>query len=526
MKKIDKDVIVEEMKRIFAINNRMPKIKEWRQLSPKFSIDVLIREFSNWIDAWKAIGVEEDTPANKKRAEIIDDLKISFNSFSDRPIISDVIRLSGHTMATIMKYFGSVDNALKIAKIDISKKLSNEELLAAFKEVYDKVGRMPTTKEIKENCKYSFMTLIRRFESIENIANNLNLPSEELKTRVTEQDMVSDLSEIYKKVNKTPTLSDVKKFGKYSPDSYRRMFGKFSNALAKIGLTVSKSNKVISSCKYCNIITKNMLSHFTDKHPDKIKEQEDLAIDMFKSGYSCRSITLSEKTIFNSTTSIMRVIRKHLTPDEIETLRKTKIKNTLKKEYADGTYDWVNELNRNRNMTSEAKEKNSNGLKRVYQSGDRKAWNKGLTKSTDERVSDQSQSISQSMKDMFASGELEKKIGPESSNWNEDRENVAKRYRLGIGFDSEERGLIKKRAGYKCEKCGTAQEELEENGLTLECDHIIPIVKNGANDWQTNAQALCPACHRTKTTEDLRKEDNEIEITQGELSDTKETTSL
>ena len=47
---------------------------------------------------------------------------------------------------------------------------------------------------------------------------------------------------------------------------------------------------------------------------------------------------------------------------------------------------------------------------------------------------------------------------------------------------------------WRCCKCGRAGR--------LECDHVVPLHKNGAPYDPDNLQALCTDCHRQKTLED------------------------
>ena len=53
---------------------------------------------------------------------------------------------------------------------------------------------------------------------------------------------------------------------------------------------------------------------------------------------------------------------------------------------------------------------------------------------------------------------------------------------------------IFERDGWRCRTCGRV-------GKT-ECDHIVPLHKNGAPYDRNNLQTLCSGCHRQKTLED------------------------
>ncbi|HEY9727647.1 MAG TPA: HNH endonuclease signature motif containing protein [Chroococcales cyanobacterium] len=60
-------------------------------------------------------------------------------------------------------------------------------------------------------------------------------------------------------------------------------------------------------------------------------------------------------------------------------------------------------------------------------------------------------------------------------------------------FTQAQKLLILKRAGYKCQLCGTAL-----TADNFEADHKVPFSKGGATQvW--NALALCDSCNRRKS---------------------------
>jgi 5-methylcytosine-specific restriction endonuclease McrA len=347
------------------------------------------------------------------------------------------------------------------------------------------------------------MTFLRYFDSIDNLIEIAGLKKEEPVLKTPKENLLAVLKELHTKLGRVPTTQDVYDDGKYSATMYLRSFGSFSAALKEIGLTAVSNKKEQNICPFCNITTKSLISHVAKTHPEDFKAQEDLVVKLYKEGESSRDLAGRDDLIFNGSSSIVRVVNKYLTKNEIENLRKTKIAKTLKTDYAAGKHEWVNEVNRKRNSTPEAKQKNSEGLKSAYANQERAVWNKGATKETDQRIAEGAKNTSNSMRSLFGGGQIEKKMGSSNANWVENRDDVARRYRLGLGFTTEQRGLIKKRADYKCQNCGVSQEKLEENGKTLECDHIVAIKNGGLNDWETNGKALCPDCHFEKTKSDV-----------------------
>jgi len=383
-----------------------------------------------------------------------------------------------------------------MTKIDLDKAIRKKDIMEDFLRVYNILGYIPSKKDLSENANYAVVVFCHKFGSFENLVKESGLKMKTKET-VNKKDLLIELKRVCDNLGRAPSTPELSKKCKYNGNIYCKFFGNISNALKEIGYSANKATKISQQCPICNLKTVSMIAHMTKNHPIELKKQEEFVIGLYKNGLSARKIATRDDHIFNGGTSIARVIRKYLKPEEIEELRRNKIKKTLVADYASGKYDWVNDLNRNRNMTSEAREKNSAGLKKSYEGRD--SWNKGQTKETNEILFHSAEKTSKRMKVMFKSGELEKKIGPESSNWNENRDKVGRRYRLGLNFNAKERELIKKRAGYKCEVCGVLQEKLKEQGEMLECDHITPISQNGVNDLENNSQALCPSCHQNKT---------------------------
>ncbi|KKM77319.1 hypothetical protein LCGC14_1371220 [marine sediment metagenome] len=499
MKKISNDEVISEMKQVYEKNDSIvPTMKKWKDLS-NMSADVVNRVFGTWKKAWTAIGIKYKEPLYKKRERIIIDLQRTYAQNKNIVKTKDLIRASGHTIPTIIKYFDSVCHAFGMAKIEINKRIPKERFMEDFVSVYNKLGRIPTDQEIRSMCKYHISSFRKHFGSIDNLAKIAGIEREKQNTKTSDKELLKELKRLHIELQCVPTLLDIHNCCKYSADTYQRSFGNFTNALNKIGLNLTKSKKINMKCPNCGIISKTIIAHMKYNHPEELKKHEEFVINLYKGGLSSRSIAIRDDILYNGASPVNRLVRKYLTSEQINELRKSKIKNTLKKEYASGKYGWVNDLNRIRTSSEEGKKKNSDGLKQAYESGKRESWNKGLTKETDERVAQSAQQISKSIKLLYGTGEIEKKLGPENSKWNNDRNQVTRRYRLGLDFSVSDRYNIKKRAQYKCQKCEITQEELEEVGKTLECDHIIPILDGGLKDWEVNGQALCTDCHKIKS---------------------------
>ena len=64
-------------------------------------------------------------------------------------------------------------------------------------------------------------------------------------------------------------------------------------------------------------------------------------------------------------------------------------------------------------------------------------------------------------------------------------------------FPTATRRRILDRDGHRCVQCGRRSDPLI-------ADHIIPVAEGGT-DHASNGQTLCPACHDTKTRQEIAR---------------------
>lgn len=141
---------------------------------------------------------------------------------------------------------------------------------------------------------------------------------------------------------------------------------------------------------------------------------------------------------------------------------------------------------------------------RLYNEGEIKAWNDGLTKETDERIKRSGENLSKTRKHMFkegllnASGENNGMFGkipwnknkkfPQFSGKNNSNWRGGKSFEpYGMKFNNELKEKIRERDNYECQYC-TKKQEREK----LDVHHID---YNKKNNSKINLISLCKKCH-------------------------------
>ena len=65
-------------------------------------------------------------------------------------------------------------------------------------------------------------------------------------------------------------------------------------------------------------------------------------------------------------------------------------------------------------------------------------------------------------------------------------------------WSADDKRFVGARAGWKCESCVCVLP------AAFEIDHVNPLEDGGLDCIDSNAQALCPSCHATKTQRERR----------------------
>jgi len=261
-------------------------------------------------------------------------------------------------------------------------------------------------------------------------------------------------------------------------------------------------------CNICNKEVSRLAKHVASAHPSEFKRQEELILAYYAEGLSARKIADKEDIMYTGGTSVVRVLKRFFSADELEAGRRQRIGVATAKAYAAGERDWVSDINSERAQSESGRRKNSEGLRRAYADGRKESWNVGKTKETDERIQASAIKTSATMKDKVGKGEISTLFlsGPDSQWWKGGVHELNSTIRDGKVFSAGDRNLIMRNSEFKCQLCGKhkdilnlEKECLEMNRWGLECDHVIPIFKGGERDPVANGQALCTECHLVKS---------------------------
>lgn len=136
----------------------------------KYYDSTLRRRFGSWKKVLEACNLEtvgHNFKCNISNEEMITDLKRVAGIVNlESPTRESYDKYGKYHSATLCRKYGSWNNVLKFAgmKLNLNRKMSNEEMFEEIERVWTILGRQPTTTDINNGIsKYSLNSYARRF---------------------------------------------------------------------------------------------------------------------------------------------------------------------------------------------------------------------------------------------------------------------------------------------------------------------------------------------------------------------------
>lgn len=173
-----------------------------------------------------------------------------------------------YDVKTLTRRFGGWSEVLKKANISSdgrSNSISNEELLDDILRVKRKISKTPTVSEYSVHGEYSHATVKNNFESWNTAMEKAGLEPNTQNSKVPKKEILDDIFELSKIIEKTPTQREYNKHGEYSVTTVRERFGTWNDAVRQCGLQPHNNGGKIRQDKLLNDI--KLAARSLDKTP-------------------------------------------------------------------------------------------------------------------------------------------------------------------------------------------------------------------------------------------------------------------
>lgn len=239
---IDTQELVADLQRV-AQDDDPPTITQYRE-EGKYSVTTYYNRFGSWRDAVEAAGFQpHDRTSSVPEEALITELKRISEEFERRPTAQLMNEHGKYWASTYRDHFGTWSTALNAAGFAVpggydEAPVERETLRTELVELADELGRRPTTDDVREYAEYSPQTYRRRFGSWADALDAAGFDPPKL----TREELLQNLRDLRDEIGHTPTMREMNEQGKHSPNTYAKRFGSWSAALDAAFETANNGN--------------------------------------------------------------------------------------------------------------------------------------------------------------------------------------------------------------------------------------------------------------------------------------------
>lgn len=179
-------------------------------------------------------------PAPIAKADLIKALQDLASSLGRTPTKQEMESNGAYSTTPYYRVFGSWTAAVEAADLSPQhyQSVPEAELLEELHTLAEDLGHSPRPHEMISQGEFSPDTYRRRFNSWENalVEADLAPPNSSPPRQFSREALITALEDLTHELGRPPTQSDMQAQGVYSPDIYHDRFGSWNEALKTAGL--------------------------------------------------------------------------------------------------------------------------------------------------------------------------------------------------------------------------------------------------------------------------------------------------
>ena len=165
------------------------------------------------------------------------------DKFHKQPTIAIIEKESKYSSSVYRKRWGSWNNFLKSINEALlhNKSITKKELYENFLDIKKQIGKTPTSNEINILGIYSKSTYERHYGSWNKFLKSIG-DNPIKKHKISEQEFINEFYKVKSILGHSPSTIEMRKHGNIAPNSYKRLWGSWSNFLKSQGEIYQKRN--------------------------------------------------------------------------------------------------------------------------------------------------------------------------------------------------------------------------------------------------------------------------------------------
>ena len=233
---IPRSDLLDEVKRLEEEQSRVPTSLMMDKIG-RFTVSTYNRVFGSWNEALREAGCSLNNRNNIPEAELLDEIKRLQSELGRTPTAIDMESKGEFGWATYETAFGSWNAAVQEAGFEPNGRINIEksELIDGIKSLRTQLGQTPGRRDMDRHGQFDSSTFISTFGSWNDALREADI---ELNKRhdVSDTELIEAIEQLRDTLGRVPTRVEMNNQGAFSGTIYRHRFGSWSDALVTAGL--------------------------------------------------------------------------------------------------------------------------------------------------------------------------------------------------------------------------------------------------------------------------------------------------
>lgn len=155
----------------------------------------------------------------------------------------------------------------------MARRIPKEKLKQDIRRVYSKLDKPPSESNYAEHGEFSVSVIRRRFGKFTEGRAAAGIPNPDMRggqNRINHEDLLGAIHELADRLGREPTSQDMRKEGRYGTKAYRREFGSWTEAILEAGYSPYRpashmANRVKVECATCDEVENRLVSQIDDQ---------------------------------------------------------------------------------------------------------------------------------------------------------------------------------------------------------------------------------------------------------------------
>jgi len=242
-----KQVLINELQRLADELGRTPGLRDMNQHGAHSS-KTYQKKFGSWNEALKQAGIEINNEHDIAKSDLLDELIRLKNLLGRTPTSRDMAEKGKYGTSNYPNKFASWNDAVREAGLEPTRDrdVPREELINEIQRLAEEFGGPPTVAEMREHGDYGVSTCSDEFGAWNEALKTAGVGTNKEKD-IPESDLLAELHRLNENIEGGVIASHMRRMGEFSVGTYKRKFGSWNDALREAGLELSNRSDIPKS---------------------------------------------------------------------------------------------------------------------------------------------------------------------------------------------------------------------------------------------------------------------------------------